>query len=169
MAHAQNAIEGRLAGLGRAHDLLLQVHWANANLATTLRAATEPFDNQGAGRISIEGQDLSISSAAVISLAMTLNELCTNTTKFGALSVPAGRVAISWTVDEDAGSLKLKWMETGGPTVNAPTRRSFGTRMMESLGNQLSGRVELSYHLSGFVYELVAPLSAFKAKGGPTS
>ena len=169
MAHAQNAIEGRLAALGRAHDLLLQVHWANANLATTVRAATEPFDNQGAGRISIEGQDLSISSAAVISLAMTLNELCTNTTKFGALSVPAGRVAISWTVDEDAGSLNLKWMEAGGPTVNAPTRRSFGTRMMESLGNQLSGRVELSYHPSGFVYELVAPLSAFKAKGGPTS
>ena len=100
---------------------------------------------------------------------MTLNELCTNTTKFGALSVPAGRVAISWTVDEDTRSLNLKWMETGGPMVNAPTRRSFGTRMMESLGNQLSGRVQLAYHPSGFVYELVAPLSAFKAKGVPTS
>lgn len=169
MAHAQKAIEGRLAALGRAHDLLLQVQWANASLATTVRAATEPFDNQGAGRISVEGQDLSISSAAVISLAMTLNELCTNTTKFGALSVPAGRVAISWTVDEDTRSLNLKWMETGGPIVNAPTRRSFGTRMMESLGNQLSGQVQLAYHPSGFVYELVAPLSAFKAKGGPTS
>lgn len=169
MAHAQKAIEGRLSALGRAHDLLLQVHWANASLAATVRAATEPFDNQGAGRISLEGQDLSISSAAVISLAMTLNELCTNTTKFGALSVPTGRVAISWTVDEDAESLKLNWMETGGPTVNAPTRRSFGTRMMESLGNQLSGRVQLSYNPSGFVYELTAPLSALKAKSGPTS
>ena len=169
MAHAQKAIEGRLAALGRAHDLLLQVQWANTSLATTVRAATEPFDNDGAERISIEGQDLSISSAAVISLAMTLNELCTNTTKFGALSVPTGRVAISWAVDENAGALNLKWMEMGGPTVSAPTRRSFGTRMMESLGNQLSGRVELTYHPSGFVYELVAPLSALKAKGGPTS
>ena len=120
MAHAQKAIEGRLTALGRAHDLLLQVHWANASLATTVRAATEPFDNQGAGRISIDGQDLSISSAAVISLALTFNELCTNTTKFGALSVPAGRVTISWTVDEDSGSLNLKWTETGGPAVNAP-------------------------------------------------
>lgn len=169
MAHAQKAIEGRLAALGRAHDLLLQVHWANASLATTVRAATEPFDNQGAGRISIDGQDLAISSAAVISLALTFNELCTNTTKFGALSVPAGRVAISWTVDEGSGSLNLKWTETGGPVVNSPTRRSFGTRMMESLGNQLSGRVELSYYPSGFIYELVAPLSALKAKSGPTS
>lgn len=169
MAHAQKAIEGRLAALGRAHDLLLQVQWANTSLATTVRAATEPFDNDGAERISIEGQDLSISSAAVISLARTLNELCTNTTKFGALSVPTGRVAISWAVDENAGALNLKWMEMGGPTVSAPTRRSFGTRMMESLGNQLSGRVELTYHPSGFVYELVAPLSALKAKGGPTS
>ena len=169
MAHAQKAIEGRLAALGRAHDLLLQVQWANTSLATTVRAATEPFDNDGAERISIEGQDLSISSAAVISLAMTLNELCTNTTKFGALSVPTGRVAISWAVDENAGALNLNWMEMGGPKVSAPTRRSFGTRMMESLGNQLSGRVELTYHPSGFVYELVAPLSALKAKGGPTS
>lgn len=85
MVHAQKAIEGRLAALGRAHDLLLQVHWTNASLATTVRAATEPFDSQGAGRISIEGKDLSISSGAVISLAMTLNELCTNTTKFGGI------------------------------------------------------------------------------------
>lgn len=169
LVHAQKAIESRLTALGRAHDLLLQVHWANASLATTVRSAIEPFDNQGAGRISIIGPDLSISSGAVISLAMTLNELCTNTTKFGALSVPAGRVSIAWTVDEGAGHLNLKWMETGGPAVNVPTRRSFGTRMMESLGNQLSGRVELSYNPSGFIYQLDAPLSALRAKSGPPS
>lgn len=167
--HAQKAIEGRLAALGRAHDLLLQVHWANASLSTTVRGATEPFDNQGAGRISIDGQDIAISSGAVISLAMTLNELCTNTTKFGALSVPAGRVAIAWTIDEETACLRLTWVERGGPAVNTPTRRSFGTRMMESLGRQLDGRVALSYQPSGFVYELVAPLSAFAAKSGTTS
>lgn len=169
IAHAQKAIESRLTALGRAHDLLLQVHWANASLATTVRSATEPFDNQGAGRISILGQDISISSGAVISLAMTLNELCTNTTKFGALSVPGGRVAITWTVDDDAGCLTLKWMEMGGPPVNVPTRRSFGTRMIESLGNQLRGRVDLSFNPSGFIYQLDAPLSALKAKSGPPS
>ena len=169
MAHAQKAIEGRLAALGRAHDLLLQVHWANASLETTVRAAIEPFANQGAGRISVDGQDLSISSAAVISLAMTLNELCTNTTKFGALSVPGGRVAITWTVDGKSETFAFKWLESGGPAVSVPTRRSFGTRMMKSLGHQLNGRVDLSYNPTGFTYELAAPLSSLRAKAGPTS
>lgn len=85
IAHGQKAIEGRLAALGRAHDLLLQVQWASSSLEKTISNATEPFD-KGMGRISIEGPDILIKSGAVISLAMTMNELCTNTTKFGALS-----------------------------------------------------------------------------------
>src|SRR6266851_8651996 len=84
--HAQHAIEGRLVALGRAHDLLLQARWANADLSNTIRGATEPYDGEGAGKFSISGPDIKISSGAVIALAMTLNELCTNTTKFGALS-----------------------------------------------------------------------------------
>ena len=88
--HGQQAIEGRLIALGRAHDLLLQVSWANASLVDTVRGAIEPYEGQGAGRFSIDGPDIGITSGAVIALAMTLNELCTNTTKFGALSVPAG-------------------------------------------------------------------------------
>ena len=85
--HAQLAIEGRLFALGRAHDLLMQVSWANASLTQTVRGAIEPYDNKGAGRFTIDGPDIRITSSAVIALAMTLNELCTNTTKFGALSV----------------------------------------------------------------------------------
>src|SRR6202035_3830097 len=94
--HGQQAIEGRLIALGRAHDLLLQARWANADLANTIRGATEPYDNEGAGRFSIAGPDVKINSGAVIALAMTLNELCTNTTKFGALSAPSGRIDVEW-------------------------------------------------------------------------
>src|SRR4051812_12756507 len=97
--HGQQAIEGRLVALGRAHDLLMHVSWANAGLAHTVRGAIEPYDSKGAGRFSINGPDLRISSGAVIALAMTFNELCTNTTKFGALSVPAGRIDIDWSID----------------------------------------------------------------------
>ena len=132
-------------------------------LLDTVRGATEPYDGQGAGRFSIDGPDIGITSGAVIALAMTFNELCTNTTKFGALSVPAGRVEIAWTIDDETQRLRLTWTEKGGPAVEAPTRRSFGTRMMGSLGQQLNGQVQLAYEPTGFVYTLDVPLSSLIA------
>src|SRR6202521_189007 len=163
LEHGQQAIESRLLALGRAHDLLLQARWSSASLAHIVQGATEPYDSKGEGRISIQGADLRIVSGAVIALAMTLNELCTNTTKFGALSTAAGRVEISWTIDDVKQRLRLTWTERGGPSVQRPTRRSFGTRMMESLGQQLNGQVQLSYEPSGFVYSLDVPLRSIIA------
>jgi two-component sensor histidine kinase/DNA-binding NarL/FixJ family response regulator len=163
--HGQTAMEGRLLALGRAHDLLMQVSWANASLTHTFSSATEPYDGQGARRFHFNGPDIRITSGAVIALAMTFNELCTNTTKFGALSVAAGRVEIAWTVDEVKQRLRLVWTERGGPAVEPPARRSFGTRMMQSLGQQLNGTVQLKYDRSGFVYSLDVPLSSVAAAG----
>jgi two-component sensor histidine kinase len=160
--HGQQAIESRLQALGRAHDLLLQVRWSSAGLAHIVQSATEPYDSKGEGKFSIQGPDFKITSSAVIALAMMLNELCTNTTKFGALSVPAGRIEIAWSIDTKNERLHLTWTEKDGPAVHAPTRRSFGTRLIETLGKQLSGRVELAYAPSGFVYALDVPLSALK-------
>lgn len=160
MEHAQKAIEGRFIALGRAHDLLIQVSWANSSLMNTVRRATEPYDGKDAGRFSIVGPDIGIASGAVIALAMTFNELCTNTTKFGALSVATGYVEIDWSIDDDLQRLQLTWTEKGGPAVSTPTRRSFGTRMMELLGQQLQGQVKLDYRPTGFVYMLSAPLSS---------
>src|ERR1700721_1813808 len=105
--HGQEAIESRLQALGRAHDLLLQAQWSSANLAHIIRGATEPYDSQGEGKFLIQGPDLKIASAAVIALAMTLNELCTNTTKFGALSVPGGSVDIAWNAEEEKRQLTM--------------------------------------------------------------
>jgi two-component sensor histidine kinase len=164
MQHGQQAIEGRLVALGRAHDLLMQVNWANASLIATVRGATEPYDAQGIGHFSIEGPDIGITSGAVIALAMTFNELCTNATKFGALSVPGGRIKIGWTINEETHRLRLAWTEIGGPPVQTPTRRSFGTRMMGSLGQQLNGSVALEYRTSGSVYTLDVPLISLTAQ-----
>jgi two-component sensor histidine kinase len=158
--HAQHAIEGRLLALGRAHDLLLQARWTSADLGKIVRGATEAFDNPDLPRFSIDGPSIQITSAAVIAIAMTLNELCTNTTKFGALSVPTGHVEIAWTVERSTPRLHLAWSEKDGPTVEAPTRRSFGTRLMETLGAQLKGEVKLTYEPSGFVYALDVPLAS---------
>jgi two-component sensor histidine kinase len=160
--HGQQAIESRLMALGRAHDLLLQARWSSANLAHIVQGSTEPFDSQSEGKFSIKGPAIKITSGAVIALAMTLNELCTNATKFGALSVPAGRIEIAWNIDEKNERLHLTWAETGGPAVHAPIRQSFGTRLVETLGEQLNGRVEMTYAPKGFVYALDVPLSSLK-------
>jgi two-component sensor histidine kinase len=159
--HAQQAIASRLLALGRAHDLLLQARWTSAGLAHIVHGATEPYDGEGTGKFSIEGPDLAIASGAVIAVAMTLNELCTNATKFGALSVPAGRIGIGWAIEDDT-RLRLTWREKGGPAVHAPTRQSFGTRLIETLGKQLSGKVELIYDPNGLVFVLDVPLSSLK-------
>jgi len=159
----QKAMEGRLTALGRAHDLLMQVSWASASLTHTFSSATEPYDSQGGRRFHFNGPDLRITSGAVIALAMTFNELCTNTTKFGALSVPAGRVEIAWTIDGPKQRLRLVWTESGGPAVEPPVLQSFGTRMMKSLGQQLNGQVQLAYQPSGFIYSLDVPLSSVAA------
>ena len=170
MAHAGLAIDGRFAALARAHDLLTRVSWENATIDSTIRSAIEPFD-QGSGRFIISGADIRITSSAVIAFAMTLNELCTNTTKFGALSLPEGQVRLAWRVDGER--LHFEWSEIGGPPVSQPTRKSFGTRLMSSLGQQLKGTVELAYKPSGFVYTLDVPLDALTisraAEGGATA
>jgi two-component sensor histidine kinase len=158
--HAQHAIEGRLLALGRAHDLLLQARWTGADLRKIVQGATEPFDNPDVARFSIEGPDIQIASGGVIAIAMTLNELCTNTTKFGALSVPAGHVDITWAVDAPACGLHFTWKEQDGPPVRAPTKQSFGTRLIETLGRQLKGDIKLTYAPDGFVYMLNVPLAS---------
>lgn len=158
--HARHAIEGRLLALGRAHDLLLQARWTSADLGKIVRGATEAFDNPDERRFSIAGPPIQVTSGAVIAVAMTLNELCTNTTKFGALSVPEGHVDITWTLDQEARRLHLTWTERNGPTVHIPERRSFGTRLIETLGKQLKGDVTLSYEPAGFVYVLDVPLAS---------
>ena len=111
-------------------------------------------------KFSISGPDIRMASGAVIAIAMTLNELCTNTTKFGALSVPQGRVDISWTLDQQAQRLHLTWTEKNGAAVRPPEKRSFGTRLIETLGRQLRGDVRLTYEPTGFVYAFDVPMAS---------
>jgi len=72
-------------------------------------------------------------------------------------------VEVAWTIDDAKQRLRLTWTESGGPSVKPPTRRSFGTRMMQSLGQQLNGEVQLAYESSGFVYSLDVPLGSVAA------
>ncbi len=156
------AVEGRLIALGRAHDLLLQSNWGAAKLGDIIGAAIDPFDNHEVRRFVVQDTDIEIGSAAVLPLTMSLNELCTNAVKYGALSNSTGRIEIAWTVDEKAQQFKLTWTEKGGPLVRAPTRRSFGTRLIGRLATELQGDVRVRYEPTGFVYELDVPLTGLR-------
>jgi two-component sensor histidine kinase len=163
LEHGKQAIENRLYALGRAHDLLLETSWTSASLSEILATAIHPFDTDGAGRFFVQSSDIEVSASAVLPLAMALNELCTNAVKYGALSNDGGRVDITSTVD-DAGKLfRLRWIEAGGPPVQAPTRRSFGTRLIEhTFVSQLKGEAHLTFEPSGVVCVLDIPLASLK-------
>jgi two-component sensor histidine kinase len=153
------AIEYRLLALGRVHDLLLRTKWTSATLASIVQTAIEPFDK--GTRFSAQSPDIEVSPAAVLPLAMILNELCTNAVKYGALSNADGRVAISALIDASKQRFGLTWTETGGPAVRMPTRRSFGTRLIEQgFVGELRGQAHLSFEPSGVVCRLDIPLAS---------
>ena len=162
LEEGRTAVEGRLIALGRAHDLLLQAHWRSAKLADVIGFAIEPFESRDVPRFAVQGTPLEIGANAVLPITLSLNELCTNAVKYGALSTGAGRIEIALAVDDTA--LKLMWTERGGPPVREPTRRSFGTRLIERLAEQLHGGVRLKYEPAGFVYELAVPLNALRVR-----
>lgn len=163
LQHGMQAIENRLLALGRAHDLLLQSNWAGAKLETILKGAIEPFDAEGGGRFVLQSSSIEVTPAAVLPLAMVLNELCTNAVKYGALSNADGRVEITAVVEDAAGKFRLTWAEKGGPVVVAPTRRSFGTQLIEhSFVSQLKGAAQLSFEPEGVVCVLNIPLISLK-------
>ncbi len=159
----RNAIESRLEALGRVHDLLLRTNWGRARLAELLRMATEPFEAAGTGQFLIQSSNIDVASGAALPLAMTLNELCTNAVKYGALSSPEGCVKITTKVDKRAKQFRLTWAETGGPLVQEPTHRSFGMRLIEkSFVSQIQGAAQVKFEPTGLVCNIDVPLAALQ-------
>lgn len=156
------AVEFRLVALGRAHDLLLKSQTSGASLTDIIQAAVEPFDRSLDSRFTITGEQIEVGAAAVLSLSMSLNELCTNAVKHGALSNKAGRIEIVSSVEGTPPRLQMSWTETGGPVTTEPTKRSFGTRLIGRLAEELHGKVEMTYAPEGFVYRLDVPQTALQ-------
>jgi len=162
---AAGAISERLQALGTAHDLLLREAWTGAGLRSLVDAAILAFDAKSSDRIAIEGEDMVISSAASIGISLMLHELCTNAVKHGALSTAAGRVAITWTVDTAEARFRMTWIESHGPPVTAPARRSFGTRLIESsLPGQMKGEARIRYEPAGLVCDVNISLASLQER-----
>jgi two-component sensor histidine kinase len=154
------AVESRLFALGRAHDVLLQAQWARARLTDVIHSAIEPFESRGGQRFIVQDFSVDVGSGAVLPLTMSLNELCTNALKYGALSNDTGHVEIAAIVDDTM--LRLTWTEKGGPLTRKPARLGFGSRLINQLAAQLHGEVRLKYEPAGLVCELDVPVSALR-------
>jgi two-component sensor histidine kinase len=156
---AEAAIGTRLIAMAKAHDILLKANWQAADLATVVHSAIAQHESI-VGRIVIEGEDVEIGAAAILPLSLLFNELCTNATKYGALSKAGGVVSISWVKEPQSKSLAMRWVESGGPVVVAPGVKSFGTRLIESgIPRQFGGEGHLRFPASGAVFELTVPMA----------
>jgi PAS domain S-box-containing protein len=158
---ARSAMESRLLALSRAHDVLTRENWEGAGLLEIVRKAMAPYRHEREARIHMEGPDVRLSPRMALAIAMALQELATNAVKYGALSNAAGEVRIAWSVrDGSEKRLHLAWTETGGPRVEAPRRRGFGTRLIErSLAQDLHGQATIDFAPAGIVCTVDAPLT----------
>jgi two-component sensor histidine kinase len=163
LEQAETAITRRLLAMAKAHDLLLKADWKAADLGEIVAGAIEQHDG-AAGRIAAQGPAILVASTVILPLTMILNELCTNATKYGALSNDAGRVSLTWRQEDALGTLVLVWRENDGPPVSAPKARSFGSRLIESaLPQQLGGSGKLDFSASGVTFTLTLPLAGLLA------
>jgi PAS domain S-box-containing protein len=157
----QGAFEGRLKALARAHGLLTQSGWSEAELGNLIRQTVLPFLAERAESVSLSGPATHLTPRQVVIMTLVMHELATNAAKYGALSQKNGRVAIEWAIDLRGPErvLRLCWTERGGPPVRAPERTSFGTALIErSIAHELDGHARLEYIRQGLVCELHFPM-----------
>jgi PAS domain S-box-containing protein len=144
---------GRLMTLLNTGDVVLASAARTADLAAVLGLALHPFmSDEGPRRVIVSGPPVDLSEHTAGGLALAAHELATNAVKYGALSVPEGKVALSWTVTRngDAKKVVLDWRETGGPSVTPPEKPGFGTRVVkQSVAHEASSQVTLDYKPAG--------------------
>jgi PAS domain S-box-containing protein len=151
------ALIGRLQSLSTAHALLSENRWIGTDLRRLVTEGLAAYGERGGRRMTIDGPALALCSEAAQALAMTMHELATNAVKYGALSVPGGRVSVDWFWS--AGEpLILRWTELGGPPTRAPARQGFGLDLIEtSITAQLEGSVQFDWGADGLTCRMVIP------------
>lgn len=164
-ACVRQAFEARLIALSSAHDVLTREAWLGAELADVVAGALTPHGWPDPARFRVSGPPVRLQPRAAVALAMGLHELATNALKHGALSVREGEVQIRWGIGgNDAPRFHLTWTERGGPVAAAPTRRGFGTKLVErSLAQDLGGTARITFAPDGITCTVEAPLAEVAA------
>jgi PAS domain S-box-containing protein len=169
VAECIEAFRGRLQALNAAHNALIAGSWHWASLSSLVRTTLEPYLDDG-DRIRLDIQDLQVNPDFALTLALGLNELATNTAKYGALSSPVGTITLMARVEpgESGDEFRLLWQEDDGPAVEAPGLAGFGTSMLsQAIRYQHEGEVELDWRKEGLVCRITVPIA--KAASYPTS
>ncbi|HWA69516.1 MAG TPA: HWE histidine kinase domain-containing protein [Rhizomicrobium sp.] len=162
------SIESRLIALSRSHDLLTRENWKSAGLHDLVQNALEPFGVAGgrADRIVIKGENIRFPPQAALALSIAFNELATNAMKYGSLSNEKGSILIEWKIENtpEGAQLILHWQENDGPPVTPPSRKGFGSGVIErGLAHELQGSAHIDYRRDGLfcTMNIPAPRGAF--------
>jgi two-component sensor histidine kinase len=152
---ARKAFDGRLRALAGAQDILTR---GTRDLASVRDIAVESLQGRSmeASRLRMKGGEVLLPSRQAMSLAMALHELCTNATKYGAFSTDSGSVNLRWTIAND--DVRVVWMERGGPPVSKPSRRGFGSVLIERTLADVGGKGVIDYDRAGVVCRMKIPL-----------
>ena len=152
-------LDKRIHSMAKAHSLLTQSRWEGVSVEGLLREELEAY-GQAPGAVSLIGVDAVLTPKSALPLSLALHELGTNAAKYGAFTTETGRVAVNWHCRDDGG-LDMSWTETGGPLVEPPTRRGFGSNLIErALALETGGRATIHYKPSGVVCDIILPKSS---------
>jgi len=163
LAHYRSSVEGRIKALSVAHGILSQTRWEGADLRGLLDEELAPYKTNPE-KIVLEGPDVMLGPTAAQTLALSLHELATNAAKYGALSSAAGRVELSWVVEDR--NLIIHWREVGGPAIRTSGCKGFGTKIVvESIEKQLGGKVVYDWAADGLRCAISVPSDKIKEEG----
>jgi PAS domain S-box-containing protein len=157
----------RIQGLAKSHDLLTQQNWTGALLENLVHQQLLPFGGGEAGRLEASGPPITVNPDAAQTIGLALHELGTNAAKYGALSVPGGKIILDWKIEPDSGAPRFRmcWREIGGPAVTAPEHGGFGRILIEKVAAQkLMGTSALVFAETGATWILDAPASSVVQK-----
>ncbi|MET1756773.1 HWE histidine kinase domain-containing protein [Novosphingobium sp. RD2P27] len=155
--HFAEIIGSRIHALARAHDQVTQTDWSPSSLYKLIRTETDAYASESADRVTIDGPDAMIAPGAFTTLALVVHEMMTNSCKYGALSDSRGSIAITVSSGDDQ-SLEIHWRESGGPPVKTPTRRGFGSTIIErTIPHELGGAAAVDYPADGLRATFLIP------------
>jgi len=152
----KQALEGRFRALENVNSLLVESRWIGADLSTIASQELAPYAPSDKTRVQIAGPSISLAANAAQPLTIILHELTTNAAKYGCLSQAAGRLELTW--HRENGRLTIIWREVGGPVVQEPNHRGFGSRVIEQMVGQLRGAVKFDWRSEGLVCEIVVQI-----------
>ena len=155
----------RIETLTHATRLLSGSNWRGTKVRELVSTALAPFDGLAEGRTVVRGPDVTLGAGAGQALVMGLHELATNAAKYGALSVPGGRIEVDWKRD-GPGGLALRWRETGVGPVAPPEHRGFGSTILTTLlPAQLDGTASHRFEADGLCYDITVSADHVQANG----